>query len=394
MVGGSRLSWCLRRAYHARVDPDWAFLRSTARPDLEHGDEPVRIVDLFAGCGGLSLGVALAAHELGRAAEIPLALDLAPAAVQVFRHNFPKAKVVEGRVEEWFDGALGSALTAIERRNRRLIGPVHVLLGGPPCQGHSDLNNRTRRVDTKNALYAHMARAAHVLRPAAVVIENVPTVLHDRGRVVEVVREALQRLGYVVADRVVHLSRVGVAQRRKRHFLLALRDVALDPGDALGSLESLNGLARTLRWAIGDLQERPTVGLDAPSVMSQGNQVRVQWLMRHPEHADLPNSERPECHWGDHSYRSMYGRLSWDEPAQTVTTGFGSMGQGRYVHPSQPRTLTPHEAARLQFFPDWFDFTAGGRVSGRGAWATMIGNAVPPKLGLELGRRILPYLTD
>jgi DNA (cytosine-5)-methyltransferase 1 len=88
----------------------------------------------------------------------------------------------------------------------------------------------------------------------------------------------------------------------------------------------------------------------------------------------------------------MYGQLKWDEPAQTITTGFGSMGQGRYVHPSRPRTLTPHEAARLQFFPDWFDFTAGGTQMRRGVWATMIGNAVPPKLTMELGRILLPQL--
>jgi DNA (cytosine-5)-methyltransferase 1 len=77
----------------------------------------------------------------------------------------------------------------------------------------------------------------------------------------------------------------------------------------------------------------------------------------------------------------MYGRLHWDRPAQTVTTGFGSMGQGRYVHPSRRRTITPHEAARLQTFPDWFDFGQ----SSRGQLADMIGNAVPPLVMVALG---------
>ena len=79
----------------------------------------------------------------------------------------------------------------------------------------------------------------------------------------------------------------------------------------------------------------------------------------------------------EHSYKAMYGRLDWNRPAQTITSGFGSMGQGRYVHPELPRTLTPHEAARLQLLPDWMDFAAGG---GRGRWARMIGNAAPMKL--------------
>jgi DNA (cytosine-5)-methyltransferase 1 len=85
----------------------------------------------------------------------------------------------------------------------------------------------------------------------------------------------------------------------------------------------------------------------------------------------------------------MYGRLRWNMPAQTITTGFGSMGQGRYIHPSQQRTLTPHEAARLQTFPDFFDFDA---VKSRGSWARMIGNAVPPLVVLQFAARLLPSL--
>src|SRR6185312_3602501 len=105
---------------------------------------------------------------------------------------------------------------------------------------------------------------------------------------------------------------------------------------------------------------------------------------------DLPNNQRPECHRdGNHSYRSVYGRLRWTEPAQTITTGFGSMGQGRYVHPQRRRTLTPHEAARLQTFPDWFDF---GKETRRGVLAKAIGNAVPPFLTLQIGQLILPSL--
>jgi DNA mismatch endonuclease (patch repair protein) len=85
----------------------------------------------------------------------------------------------------------------------------------------------------------------------------------------------------------------------------------------------------------------------------------------------------------------MYGRLAWDEPAQTVTTGFGSMGQGRYVHPARKRTLTPHEAARLQMLPDFYDFDG---VQTRTALATMIGNAVPPVLAMAIGEALLPAL--
>ena len=83
---------------------------------------------------------------------------------------------------------------------------------------------------------------------------------------------------------------------------------------------------------------------------------------------------------------SVYGRLSWDKPAQTVTRGFYSMCMGRYVHPSQRRTLTAREAARLQFFPDFFDFSGANT---RTAIATLIGNAVPPKLIYPFVRELI-----
>jgi DNA mismatch endonuclease (patch repair protein) len=111
----------------------------------------------------------------------------------------------------------------------------------------------------------------------------------------------------------------------------------------------------------------------------------MTWLIDHDQY-DLPNSLRPKCHHARHSYVSMYGRLRWDSPAQTITTGYGSMGQGRYVHPARPRTITPHEAARLQTLPDFFDL---GRFSTRSTWAHVIGNAVPPLLGVHLG---VPFL--
>lgn len=127
--------------------------------------------------------------------------------------------------------------------------------------------------------------------------------------------------------------------------------------------------------------------MDLPSSMSADNRARAEYLVRTGSY-ELPDSERPPCHRdGGHSYKSVYGRLHWERPAQTITTGFGSMGQGRYLHPSKIRTLTPHEAARIQTFPDWFTF---GDEPKRTQLATMIGNAVPPLLMVRLGS----YLID
>lgn len=143
---------------------------------------------------------------------------------------------------------------------------------------------------------------------------------------------------------------------------------------------------RNVRWAIDDLVDvSATEGIDSPTVATTENQRRMKWLIDNDRY-NLPNKMRPQCHHDDHTYLSMYGRLDWDAPAQTITTGYGSMGQGRYVHPSRPRTITPHEAARLQTIPDFFEF---GQNTPRKTWAHVIGNAVPPLLGVHIGQPLL-----
>lgn len=376
--------------YGPVMTSDLEFLRSTERPAYENGNPNVRAVDLFAGCGGMTLGLAEAAHGLGLGLEVALAVDFDQAIARVYAANFPKARVETTSVEQIFDGDLGRPATKAETMWTSRIGSVTWLQGGPPCQGHSDLNNHTRRSDPRNEFYSRMARAAEILQPMVVVVENVPTVRNDRGRVVERAKAALESARYSVADRVLSFTDLGIPQRRRRHTLLAVRDLDVDPDEVLDEIEA--PIARDLVWAIGDLAgiADPTP-LDIASRVSGDNRTRIEYLFKRGRY-NLPNELRPVCHQGTHSYKSMYGRLRWSEPAQTITSGFGSMGQGRYVHPSERRTLTPHEAARLQFFPDWFDFTAGGAEQRRGMWATMIGNAVPPKLTMELGRRLLPEL--
>ncbi|NDO90131.1 DNA cytosine methyltransferase [Cellulosimicrobium composti] len=362
-------------------------LRSRRRPAFEQGDQDLVVVDLFAGCGGLTLGAAQAAQDRGLALKVPLAVDFEPAPVTVFKENFPKANVQVASVESYFDGALAAPLTIAETKTREQVGDVDLLIGGPPCQGHSNLNNHTRRDDPKNRLYLRMARAAEVLRPRVLVVENVPAVVHDSQQVVERTRTHLEALGYHVAAIRVELVRLGIPQTRRRHILLAVRSDAMAAGLSVADLlEFTPQPARDLRWAIGDLENvRSERWFDTSSKMSPENQARIQWLIDHNE-VNLPNDRRPNCHRGDHSYVSMYGRLTWTQPAQTITSGFGSMGQGRYGHPSQPRTLTPHEAARIQGFPDYFQFDA---TITRTQLSVIIGNAVPPALSRVLTTRLL-----
>jgi DNA (cytosine-5)-methyltransferase 1 len=365
----------------ARCDADAAFLRG-ARPPYEALRPRIRVVDLFAGCGGLTIGVAEAARRLGMGLDVRLAVDFDSTAVSVYRANLPDAEVRQAKVQDLFDGDPGDELTVSEIEIKDAVGQVDVLLGGPPCQGHSSLNNHTRRSDPRNELYLRMARAAEVLEPTLVLIENVPTVTRDTAKVVETTVNRLHAAGYVVEGAVIDLTRLGAAQRRKRHVVLASRDSNVDVSGILAA--DGHGCAdhpvRSVRWAIRDLSRSSKGLFDTASEPTNDNATRIAWLFAN-DARDLPNELRPPCHRTEHSYKSMYGRMSWNEPAQTVTTGFGSMGQGRYVHPSRRRTITPHEAARLQFLPDFWDFSLATK---RGQLAMLIGNAAPPVLASSL----------
>jgi DNA (cytosine-5)-methyltransferase 1 len=336
----------------------------------------------------MSLGVAEAARRRGRGLATLLAVDSDGEATAAYSANFPGARVLTTEVERLFNGGLGCDPTEREEELIREVsrrakatrsGGVDFLVGGPPCQGHSDLNNRSRRHDPRNELYLKMVRAAELFRPRVVLIENVPTVRHASEAVVQTAEAHLGAvLGYAVHHRVIDSTVLGLPQRRRRHVLLAIADGA-DPERVLSALTTPSCPPRTVRWAISDLLRREgSTAFDTASLASERNQVRMNWFFKDSKSRyDLPNHLRPDCHrLKEHSYKSVYGRLHWDEPAQTITTGFTSMGQGRYVHPSKARTITPHEAARLQGFPDYFQFGDAKRT----VWSKLIGNAVPPLL--------------
>jgi DNA (cytosine-5)-methyltransferase 1 len=367
----------------ARSMFDQVFLRSTKRAWHAPLRGALRTADLFSGCGGLSLGVREASTALGKRFESVLAVDNDAPSLEVYKRNFNPAVSIDQDIRSVLSGKTGDRLKSEERCLLKQIGAIDVCLAGSPCQGHSDLNNHTRRNDTRNELYGRIARFAEIAEPTHIIAENVPTLIHGKDRTLDGTIARLEQLGYSVDITTVNLADIGVPQRRKRHVLIASnQSISIDEIIKRYKVSE----ERTLRWAIADLARRaPGSMLDTPSKLHPDNVKRIQYLMKRDEY-DLPNDLRPICHQNDHSYASMYGRLRYDEPAQTITSGFGSPGQGRYVHPTCGRTITPHEAARLQFFPDTFDFSS---VKLRTALANMIGNAVPPTLAFVLCLGIL-----
>lgn len=366
---------------------DKDFLRLTKMPVLLSGSASVRIVDLFCGCGGITLGCVLAAHDLGRSMEIPLAVDFDAAAIACYKANFPQAEARCADITTMLNSDWRAQLTRTELDLRRRVGRVDMLVGGPPCQGHSDLNNFTRRRDPKNQLMQFMARAAVVFKPHSVVVENVVGSLRDSAGVVHSVEAIFRELGYTVTVGIMDFAALGVPQRRRRMILIATKGEEVRV-DALQSEYSV--AERTVEWAIKDIanQSRDLL-VDRVAVPQAQTKKRIDYLFDNQLY-ELPNEQRPACHRDkSHSYDTVYGRLHWDKPAQTITSGFYCMCMGRYVHPKQRRTLTAHEAARLQFFPDYFDFSP---AQSRTKLARIIGNAVPPKGAYVVARSIIPAL--
>lgn len=355
---------------------DLGFLRSCTGPEAGTGSSGVlSVIDLFSGVGGMTIGALEGARRAGRAARLALAVDREQGVLNVLGHALGARASCKAADLEVVLAAIAHATTKDEVTLFAGVPTNGLLLAGPPCQGHSPLNNHTRHDDPRNDLYLAVARAARLTNPAAVIIENVRGIANDRRNSVAVCTAALEELGYEVDGKMLDLHKLGVPQTRVRYVVVATRGrkISWDFPDLTG---------RTVRWAIDDLMdvERAT-SFDTPSQVTEPNLARIKWLLENGKY-DLPNSERPTCHQDEHSYVSMYGRLRWDQPAQTITSGFGSMGQGRFVHPSRRRTLTPHEAARLQFLPDYVSF--GDMSKRRSAVATMIGNVAPPKLTMIL----------
>lgn len=388
----------------------WTALRSGAvpRPAVQRM-RPFRTVDLFCGPGGLALGVRNLCSEIGLPVRADLIVDEDEEATVVYSSNHDTrirriasvATLVDYRLRHHgSDTAFAYEPEILEPRLADAARGVDLVIAGPPCQGHSNLNNQTRRHDVRNMLYLTVPAFTIAAGARMAVIENVPEVTNDRSRVVQTARRLFMAAGYLVEEGVLSADAMGWPQTRRRHFLVARIDAA-----PMSIREVSQALAddspRSVSWAIGDLEgqsgESGDDPMDRAASLSPENRQRVDWLFDNDEY-DLPCSERPKCHRESTSYPSVYSRMRPDEPAQTITTGFMTPGRGRYVHPTQRRTLTPREAARLQGFPDTYRFvTDPSRPPTRAKLAKWIGDAVPMPLGYAatlaaVGGDLSPFL--
>lgn len=357
----------------------------------------IRSVDAFCGSGGLTLGATQAAIATGHVLESVAAIDVDHDGLAIHKANFGTKHIVHSNASslvDWHVSGEGEKSRfayepeILDPNLAAEIGNIDLFVAGPPCQGHSNLNNKTRREDPRNLLYVTAVALGVGLRATSIVIENVPEVVNDKSDVVNIAKALLKAAGYAWIDSgVLAADHMGGAQTRKRYFLVASR--VSEPVAELSIKDVAKGLkhaARPLSWAIGDLlsdpSQQPKTGImDTTPMLSADNLTRIHHLFDNDLY-DLPNEVRPDCHKDGHTYPSVYGRLWWDKPSQTITTGFLTPGRGRYVHPLRPRVITPHEAARIQSFPDTFSFVVDqANPPSRTGVQKWIGDAVPPLLG-------------
>lgn len=346
----------------------------------------IRTLDLFAGAGGLSLGFELA--DLGYK---PVhAVEIEPAAARTFKRHFG-CPVHDGPIED---------LEQFEKAD--------VILGGPPCQGFSPLGRNRDDVSRAqlNELWQHFLRAVKQVKPKAFVIENVPEFQKSAqfAKLLELLDTDPELKKYGFSYGVLNAADYGVPQRRRRGILLAVRNlktVPWPPPPTHGP-ESPGAVPyNTVRDAISDLPAVPAtteIGSSGTHLdLHLGRNARPMSLERYraiPEGGnrfDLAANRPdllPAC-WANKptGTTDVMGRLWWDRPSVTVRTEFYKPEKGRYLHPVADRPITHREAARLQSFPDSFEFE-GTKIQ----VARQIGNAVPPELATAIARHLASLL--
>ncbi len=335
------------------------------------------VVDLFCGAGGLSLGFRMAGFN------VAFASDNDARAIETYSKNVGGHAHVADIYKQSGDG-IRAAVGEVQ--------PIDVVVGGPPCQGFS-VQRRGSDIDQRNELVLEFGRIVRELQPRLFLMENVSGLLSKRGAgVLELLQKMLGECGYEFYVKKLDASHFGVPQARKRVFMVGVDKERIAapfvyPSPDQAFLES----PRTVRDAIWDLMNATgeTVSNHRADRLSELNLARIRSIKAGQGRDALPEHLQLSCHKNNSSHRHLdtYGRMAWDTVAPTITARFDSFSRGRFGHPVCDRTITLREGARLQTFPDTFEFI-GTKVE----VARQIGNAVPPVLAQKLAEQISSFL--
>ena len=363
-------------------------------------------IDLFCGAGGLSAGLEMAGFR------VLAGNDCFEAAGKTFAATHPNARFLEGPIEKL------SVETLMEVTGLK-EGELSVLVGGPPCQAYSVYNHKRGMHDTRAVLFREYLRIVEGLQPEWIVMENVRGIYSiGGGEAVRAIKSELAALGYDVEEAVLNAEEFGVPQERRRVVFIGNR-----LGLPISHPEPTHGKNRglepfnSIRDAIGDLpalvngedlgsQAYATPPTSSFQHLMRGNathvtqhaaprlgRINLERLFHIPEGGswrDIPHELLPagmqRAKRSDHTKR--YGRMRWDGLACTILTKC-DIHWGAYIHPEQNRAISVREAARLQSFPDHFEF-----FGSRTEQYVQVGNAVPPLLGKAIGVHLLALMAQ
>lgn len=342
-------------------------------------------MDLFAGAGGFSLG----ARNAG--ALVTFAIEFDKYAAATYRKNFCDL----GQTTLYTDDILRLDPDELTERHFPNSSECDLLLGGPPCQGFSTHRIKDAGVgDPRNTLIYRYFDFVRALRPKAFLMENVPGLLWPRhSDYLKKFYELGAFEGYTLLDPVTLDARdFGVPQRRKRVFILGLREsdrvAGLDWPPVPTHSETNDGPAKS--WVSCQDSFLPAPFDDPNDLHMNHSQELIRAFKNTPPNGGSrrDSGRTLPCHKNHDGHKDVYGRIDSRMPAPTMTTACINPSKGRFVHPTEHHGITVRQAARIQTFPDSFVFEGGLTAAGK-----QIGNAVPVKMAEVLIKHIVNIIT-
>ena len=341
---------------------------------------PISAIDLFCGAGGMT-------HGLTKA-KIPVnaGIDIDDTCRYAYERN-NQAQFIQQDIRN---------VTSQFLKRLYPDDGIKVLVGCAPCQPFSShtQKNKNRKEDEKWGLLSYFQQLVEAIDPEIVSVENVTRIKNQKVFMDFVAK--LESLGYHIFCKSVYCPDYGIPQTRRRLVLIASKfgEIALLPTTHSPSDYE------TVLSTIGDLEEIEDGQMSKKDPLHRArklkkiNKARIKQSKPGGTWLDWADSLRAPCHKksSGQSYRSVYARMKWDEPAPTITTQFQNFGTGRFGHPDQDRALSLREGALLQTFPEDYDFIDPNVPISFSRLSVHIGNAVPVRLALVIGQSIRKHL--
>lgn len=349
-----------------------------------------KVIDLFAGVGGLSLGFENCGFDVVLANEYDSSIAAA------YELNHKGTQMIVGDITS----------LDLEKTFGAYSGKIDVVIGGPPCQGFSQKGQRKTIHDERNFLFKYYVKVVELVEPQYFVMENVPNLLTAEGGYFrKEIEELFNSMDYQLKMGVLNASDYGVPQNRRRAVIIGKR------GGEAPALPKPRNITVTIWDAISDLAylssgegtEEQEYRNEPQSEYQKKLRAGSTVLHNHvaTKHSDLalerlamipPNAGKevlPEEHLTKSIYSGTWTRMKKDEISVTITTRFDTPSSGKFTHPFLDRAITVREAARIQSFPDSFQF-----VGNKGSQMKQVGNAVPPLLAGAIAEVILNDLEE